>query len=285
VHLPAEVAEITGRFLGLIDASAPGLVQGLYLRGSLGFGEYFAGQSDIDFTAVLCARPDADQVAALAAAHEAVFAAHPGPHFDGFHLVRDDLARPPDQCPDVPVMFDGVFRPSTRNYDMNLVSWHELARHGVVVRGPALSEGDVWTDDAALRAFSHGNLGSYWAGVAGSLLEHPAEAREPWLVAWSVLGVSRLHHLLATGTLTSKSGAGRYALTAFGPQWHRIIREALRARERPGDVSSYDREPEQRGRATAAFTVMAIESGLALGPDQLPATADRQAGEHAARFD
>jgi hypothetical protein len=266
VRLPAEVAEVTGRFLELIDASAPGLVQGLYLRGSLGFGEYFEGQSDVDFTVVMSARPDADQLTALAAAHEAVFAARPKPHFDGFHVLREDLAGAPDQCPDVPVMFDGVFKPGTRDYDMNPVSWHELARHGVTVRGPALSERDVWTDDAALRAFSHGNLSSYWAGVADSLVKHPVEAGEPSLVAWSVLGVSRLHHLLATGTLTSKSGAGRYALTAFGPQWHRIIRDALRARERPGDVSSYEDEPATRGRDTAAFTVMAVESGLALGP-------------------
>jgi hypothetical protein len=265
VHLPAEVAEVTGRFLGLIDASAPGLVKGLYLRGSLAFGEYFEGQSDIDFTAVLSARPDADQLTALAAAHEAVFAAHPKPHFDGFHVLREDLARAPDQCPDVPVMFEGEFKARTRNYDMNLVSWHELARHGLSVRGPDLTEQDVWTDDAALRAFSHDNLGSYWAGGADSLLKHPDEAGEPSLVAWSVLGVSRLHHLLATGTLTSKSGAGRYALTAFGPQWHRIIREALRARERPCDISSYDDEPAARGRDTTAFTVMAVESGLVLG--------------------
>jgi hypothetical protein len=266
MRLPAEVTDVTSQFLSLIDASAPGLVQGLYLRGSLGFGEYFEGQSDVDFTAVLSARPDADHLTALAAAHEAVFAAHPKPHFDGFHLVREDLASAPDQCQDVPVMFEGVFTPSARDYDMNLVSWHELARHGVTVRGPALSEQDVWTDDAALRAFSHGNLGSYWAGMADSLVKYPTEAAEPWVAVWSVLGVSRLHHLLATGTLTSKSGAGRYALTAFGTQWHRIIREALRARERPGDVSSYDSEPDQRGRDTTAFMVMAVDSGLALGP-------------------
>lgn len=266
MRLPPEVSDVTNRFLSLIDASAPGLVQGLHLRGSLGFGEYFAGQSDVDFTAVLSARPDADQLTALAAAHQAVFAAHPKPLFDGFHLVREDLARAPDQCPDNPSMFNGAFEPSTRNCDMNLVSWHELARHGVTVRGPALTEQDVWTDDAALRAYSHGNLSSYWAGMADSLVKHPAEAAEPRAAAWSVLGVSRLHHLLATGRLTSKSGAGRYALTAFATKWHRIITEALRARERPGEVSSYESEPDARGRDTTAFTLMAIESGLALGP-------------------
>ncbi|HTZ93921.1 MAG TPA: aminoglycoside adenylyltransferase domain-containing protein [Streptosporangiaceae bacterium] len=266
MRLPAEVAEVTGRFLALIDDSAPGLVQGLYLRGSLAFGEYFAGQSDVDFTAVLSVRPDAGQLTALGAVHEAVFADHPVPHFDGFHLLRDDLARAPDQCPEIPVMFDGVFMPRIRDYDINPVSWHELARHGIAVRGPALGAHEVWTDDAALRAFSYGNLGSYWAGVADNLLKDPAGAAEPGVVAWSVLGVSRLHHLLVTGRLTSKSGAGRYALTAFGKHWHRIIEEALRARERPGDLSSYHSDLETRGRDAAAFTAMAVESGLALGP-------------------
>lgn len=256
---------MTGQFLDLIDSSAPGLVQGLYLRGSLGFGEYWPGQSDIDFTAVLSGRPDSDQLAALAAAHDAVHAARPTPHFDGFHLLREDLARPPEQCPHIPIMFEGSFQPSGQSYDVNPVSWHELARHGISVRGPALSEQDVWTDDAALRAFSYGNLGSYWAGTAESLSRHPREASEPAVTAWCVLGVSRLHHLLVTGTLTSKGGAGRYALTAFGPQWHRIITEALRVREEPDERSSYAREPEARSRDTTEFTIMAVEAGLALG--------------------
>jgi hypothetical protein len=263
MSLPAEVAEVTGQFLGLIDGSAPGLVQGLYLRGSLGFGEYFHGQSDVDFVAVVTSRPDAGQLEALAAAHAAVYAAHPVPHFDGFHLLRADLRKPPEVCPDVPFMFDGSFRPAGRS-DVNPVSWHELARHGITIRGPELTEADVWTDDAALRAFSHGNLSSYWQGIADSLVSHPKEAGSPWAAAWCVLGISRLHHLLAMGTLTAKSAAGRYARTAFGPRWHPIIDEALRARERPDDPSRYD--DDARRRDTTAFTVLALEAALALGP-------------------
>jgi hypothetical protein len=265
VSLPAEVTTITGRFLELIDAGAPGLVTGLYLRGSLAFGEYFPGQSDIDFTAVLAERPGADQLAALASAHAAVYDACPGPHFDGFHLVRADLTRPPTKCPDLPCMFDGSFRPAGR-FDVNPVSWHELARRAVVIRGPVLTEADVWTDEDALQAYSHGNLSSYWAGVGEQLQARADAAVTPWAVAWCVLGVSRLHHLLATGALTSKSGAGRYALTAFGPQWQPIAREALRVRERPADASEYRDDPDSRGRDTREFTRMAIESGLGLRP-------------------
>jgi hypothetical protein len=114
MSLPAEVTAITNRFLDLIDAGAPGLVTGLYLRGSLAFEEYFPGQSDIDFTAVLAERPGADQLTALASAHAAVYDAYPGPHLDGFHLLRADLAGRPEECPDLPCMFDGSFRAAGR---------------------------------------------------------------------------------------------------------------------------------------------------------------------------
>jgi hypothetical protein len=147
-------------FLALMDERAAGLVRGLYLRGSLGFDEYFPGRSDVDFAAVLSARPDEAALDALAVTHAEVYGAYPHPHFDGFHLVLADLANPPAECPDVPCMFEGSFRPAGR-FDVNPASWHELARHGVTVRGPDLTEDDVWTDDAALRAFSYDNLSSY----------------------------------------------------------------------------------------------------------------------------
>lgn len=261
--VPAHVMGVANRFLDLIDASAPGLVQGLYLRGSLGFGEYFAGQSDVDFTAVLAAWPDDSQCDALATAHTVVIAEYPRPHFDGFHLLPEHLAGPPERCPDLPCMFDGRFYLAGR-VDLNSVSWHELTRHAIAIRGPELTTRDVWTDDAALRAYSHANLTAYWAGVADALVNHPADASTPAAAAWCVLGISRLHHLLATGAMTSKGGAGRYALAAFGSRWRPIIAEALRARENPAEPSAYDHDPAARGRDTTAFTAMAIDAALAL---------------------
>lgn len=44
---------------------------------------------------------------------------------------------------------------------------------------------------------------------------------------WGVLGVTRLHYTLATGMVTSKAGAGAYALETFPERWHRILREAV----------------------------------------------------------
>jgi len=214
---------------------------------------------------VLAARPDDAQLAGLAAAHRELRDAFPRPHFDGVHVVRADLAKPPDACPDVPCVLEGRFQSAGR-FSVNPVTWHELAWHGITVHGQDLADGQVWTDHAALRSFTYANLTSYWTPVAAQLRAAPPEAIGADDVAWCVLGVSRLHYLLATGFMTSKSGAGRHARAAFGPRWHPIVAEALRAREHPGQPSAYDADLIARGRDTAAFTTMAIESGLASGP-------------------
>jgi len=134
------------------------------------------------------------------------------------------------------------------------------------VHGPALANGRVWTDGAALRSFTFANLTSYWAPVAAQLRASPPEAITAGDAAWCVLGISRLHYLLTTGSMTSKSGAGRHGMAAFGPRWRPILAEALRAREQPEQLSEYAGDPVARGRDTAAFATMAVESGLACGP-------------------
>ncbi|HLN75420.1 MAG TPA: hypothetical protein VK204_00165 [Nocardioidaceae bacterium] len=261
--LPRPVREVTGLFLSLVDEAAPGLVEGLYLHGSLGFGEWYDGRSDIDYVAVLADRPDEKSVDLLRKVHDEVSSTFQRPPFDGFHLTWDDLARSPYSCPDLPCTQAGFFYDEAR-LDVHPVTWHELARHGVTVRGPDLPEVDIWTDDQALRRYTRENLGTYWREQADAIARFPAEAGKPDIVAWCVLGVSRLHHLLATGELTSKTGAGRYAAEAFGERWRLIITEALAVRVTGATSGAYEDAPERRAEDTIAFTDMVVGSGLAL---------------------
>jgi hypothetical protein len=223
---PGQVRTVCANYLDLVDEAAPGLVEGLYLRGSLGFGEWYAGRSDVDFVAVTSGRPDRATTRALEKVHERLGDLFPAPAYDGFYVTWDDLARSAYQCPDVPCTLGGQWADEGR-FDVNPVSWHELARHGVTVRGPRLDQVDVWTDQQALRAYTHANLTEYWAGEVSSLRQFPAEAARPDVVAWFVLGVPRLHHLLSTDRLTSKDGAGRHAVEAFGERWRPLVAEAL----------------------------------------------------------
>ncbi|MCU1642202.1 MAG: hypothetical protein JWN03_2477 [Nocardia sp.] len=136
------------------------------------------------------------------------------------------------------------------------ITWHTLARHGVILRGPAISEIEIWTDAAALAAWQNTNLDNYWGrelSRASRLLTKPGVALlTDYGTAWIVTGVARLHYTIATGGITSKEGAGRYALQSFPDRWHHLINEALRIRRNDSHRSLY-RSPLPRRHDILAF--------------------------------
>jgi len=251
MDLPSDVDRVCSRFIDLLDAAVPGLLTGLHLHGSLVFGEYHAGRSDVDAVAVLAHRPDDAELAALRTVHAAL-AADGGPVFDAAHLVAADLAGAPDDCPDVPTTLEHVF--AVNRAGINPVTWHELAERGISVRGQLPQ---VWTDAAALRAFTRRNLDEYWASRIELVRTYPDAGADPQLVSWFVLGVPRLHHLLATGAMTSKDGAGRFALATYDERWHPLVRTALGYRATGVDPDP-PAEPAARGNAVVAFVEAAL---------------------------
>ncbi|MCW2794702.1 MAG: hypothetical protein JWM79_199 [Nocardioides sp.] len=241
----------------LLELTPSGLVTGLYLRGGIGFGEWIPGQSDVDFVATLDHRPSVAEVSALDAAHVAVAAEYPELHFDGPHVLVSDLAADPEGCPEVPWVLARLFEVKVPGDAM--VAWHELAWHGVTVSGPPIESLGVWTSHARLLEHTRDNLDTYWRGTAEALAAMPSEAAHESACCWCVLGVARLHHLLVTGDMTTKSAAGRWGLGYYPEQFHRVLREALRIRE--GGPEQYVDEPAARGLDTAEFTSYVVRQG------------------------
>ncbi|MFC8381766.1 hypothetical protein [Nocardia sp. NPDC057272] len=275
--LPAEVGRSVKLFLNAIDELAPGLVTGFYLVGSVALGDFRprgAGRgrlttaSDIDFVVVTKQRlaGESPEMKALSEAHARTVAAFPRPNFDGVVLTWADLAAGPSRCPDVPCAQENRFTPAGRS-GVNPVTFCELAWHGITIRGPQPTEFDLWADRNTLHEFTIENLRAYWRPWW-----HQNQQRRPlpliiglsaWFPVWAVLGVSRLHHLLATGTMTSKSGAGRYAQEVFDPRWQPIIAESLYLRTNGTEGHRSYRSPLARRHDTLAFVDSTIDSALA----------------------
>ena len=266
-NVPTEVLAVTRTFLEAADAAAPGLVEALYLVGSVAQDDFRPDSSDIDFVAISEDRPDSEDLAALRLAHIEVRRRHSDVAFDGTHLCWRDLALNPDQCAPASYCYEGNFESSGR-FAMNPVTWHELAHLGVPVRGPELQLGQVWCDDAVLRRWTIDNLRSYWIPWMDRYQTRRSDSRfDDGLVMWCVLGVPRLHYTIATGHITSKTGAGRYAMTTFDAKWKPIIIEALRVRNQPTTSTVYS-DLSDRYRDANDFVRVVIADGLRLGERQ-----------------
>jgi hypothetical protein len=237
-------------YLALADRHAPGLVEGLYLQGSVALGDYRPGVSDIDFVAVTGRVPDPDVLGTI---HRELRRGHRKPYFDGLYVGWDDLRTDPARVAAGPAVHEWRVEPVSRS-ERHLVTWHVLAQGGLSVRGPAVADLGVYTDWPALAESTHRNLVEYWTpwtrrranGLVGLT---------PWATTWGVLGVARLRHTLQAGRVTSKTDAATYALDTYEHRWHRLVREALRIRT--GGAPLY-RNPWRRRADLVGFMAQAL---------------------------
>jgi predicted nucleotidyltransferase len=266
VDIPSTARSIVAAYLEAVDAEAPGLVVGLYLTGSIALGDFRPGTSDIDFVAVTDGRAGDSAVAVLERVHRSLNVNPRLNQFDGIYVTWNDLARDPAECAPVPFNYNRRFHEAGR-FELSPVTWATLARHGVAVRGPAPATLSVWDDTSLLDAWTRQNLLDYWQPWRDRrsrlVTKLGRSALRADATAWGALGVSRLHHTLVTGNITSKYGAGMYALHALPPRWHTIVLEAMRIRRGDGGRSLY-RTPFGRRRDLLAFITFVIEDGLAL---------------------
>ncbi len=278
------MGEVVSTYLSSVDTEAPGVIEGLYLVGSVALSDFRPNESDIDFVGVTAARPDAATVDALGGVHAALQAQHPRPYFDGVYVTWSDLTRNPDLAEPAPFTHDGQFEASGR-FALDPVTWHTLASGGIAVRGPSANRLSVWTNPAVLASWTLDNLGSYWrpwrAGTAELFSADPEklETYGAWASEWGVLGVTRLHYTLRTGEITSKEGAGLYGLSTFPDQWRTILDECLRI-HRGREATPLYSTPLDRWHDAVAYMDMVINDALRrdkqriVGPNDPPAGAD-----------
>lgn len=253
--LPLVVQAQVAAFLKRLDRVAPDWVTGCHVVGSAAAGAWRADRSDIDLV-VTVAGPD--PLDALARGYRARHAWEVGsalargryPLICHAVYVRDaDLTHDPQTV--VPVASHvGFDFERGAGFNVNPVTWWELAHTGVTVRG---SLPHVPQDDAALRDWCRANLSSYWAswvpGRRGVVGRHLG-------LAWGPLNAPRLHATIRTGEVLTKEQAGEYALDVFGPEWHPVVQRALDYWR--GDARAIGLVPRSHREQSTAFVRMVV---------------------------
>ena len=255
--LPETIRPLLQDYTQSFDASLPSLLAGVYLVGSLALGAFDEQRSDIDVIAVLSRPPTPADLAALRALHSGLRRRHPGPRLECSYIQWGDLGKPESQVPPFPGYHDGRLDPAS-HFELHPVTWWMLKKHALTLRGPAAAGLPFDAAWEALEAWTRDNLASYWGDWTRQPLLKAALLSD-WAIEWTVLGVLRLHYTLHERQITSKQGAGEYALAHLPGEWHPIIQEALNLRA--GRKERLFRGRVRRARQALRLLEHVIEAG------------------------
>lgn len=219
-------------YLGHLQRDLPGYMTGCYLHGSLALGAFQPHTSDIDCIITISRRSATDDIACLSAIHRTLQMRYPDWPLSISYLQWGDLGRFQDSIEPHPYYHDGVLHPAGYN-DINAVTWWLLKHREITLYGPPTATMDFTVDWERLVADMHINMNTYWVRFTRQ------PARFAWLwsdygVQWAVLGVLRQFYTFREQAITSKIGAGDYALEHLPARWHPIIQEALTIRNQAG---------------------------------------------------
>lgn len=269
--LPQPVHRAVHRYLRLFDRFVPGRLVGLYVVGSTAYGAFVEGRSDIDLVGVLDRRPDRSELRRMRAVQLLSGAATSPPMLlrgrvnlpgtvNATFVLERDLSAPVTSIEPVATHVGHEFLVG-RGFDVNPVVWQTLSSCGIAVRGSCPSELGLRPEPERLAQWNRDNLHAYWKAWAERLIASPtprARLSPRWNTAWGVLGAPRLAFTIATGQVTTKEGAGDWALGRYDASWHPIIREGLSywRGEPPEDDRFRDRRV--RARATGEFVAHVV---------------------------
>ncbi len=236
-ELPQPVVEPLTVWLAAHDEVAPGVVEGLYVVGSIALSDW-TPHSDIDVVAVVADPSDPDLFGDLEAA-QSVVRDGVGVSIDGPYVGWGDLVVPA-MAVQRPWVLDGEYHVDGESFEINPVTWFTLATYGIAIRGDAPDQIGVSHDIEERRSWVAGNLDTYWRGVGGALAAGLAASDEPEfggeILEWVALGVARMLYTFETGDVTSKSGAGRWAAQRI-PDHAALFTRAVEVRASPGPVA------------------------------------------------
>lgn len=202
---------------------------GLYLHGSLAYGDFNPQTSEVDFLVGTEGSLPTETFSDLKDMHARFFASGLAwsQKLEGAYIPKDDLRRHDPAHALVPWLgVDGHFALEQLGSDWIIQRWI-LREKGVIVSGPALKSmiDPVSADD--LREAVRSSLCEWWSPPFPS----PERFQIVEYQAYAILTMYRSLFVLEHGHVTSKPEAARWAQSVLGEPWIRLISDAAGWRE------------------------------------------------------
>ena len=259
-RIPEAIRPMLQAYLDQLNQHLPNFVQAVYPHGSIALDAFDEQHSDIDTLVVINRRAAEDDIQKLTAIHKCIANLYPRWQLEASYVQADDLGQPESAIPPHPIYHDNKLDPAG-HFDVSPVTWWTLKNKGIAIVGADSQSLPYTVDWDALLRYMHDNLNTYWA----SFTTNPPRMMRVLSdegVAWIVLGVLRQYYTFQEHDITSKVGAGEYALKHLPDEWHNLIRDALDIRQ--GRKPTHYSSRFTRAYAVVRFVRYIIEVSTAL---------------------
>ncbi|GIN85796.1 hypothetical protein J6TS2_21820 [Heyndrickxia sporothermodurans] len=233
--VPKKINEVLDYYFALFEKKSPTLLEAFYLYGSTSLGDFKYGFSDIDFIAVISRTVNDTDVKTLKEIHKDMQREFPKAILDGFYITKDDMKSLNSINISCIRFNEGKFH-GYREFNKNSIDAYQLKKYGLTIKGPKMKDIDFTVDWNILLNNMRTNLNTYWLDWLSDCRRFPSIKYIGLLfslhmVEWGVLGISRLYYTFKEKDITSKVGAGEYALSKVPQRFHKIINESMRLRK------------------------------------------------------
>jgi hypothetical protein len=233
--IPDKVNIILKEYFNLLEAKLPNLIEAYYIYGSVSLGAFDYGFSDIDFVAVIKRKINDTELILLKEIHKDIKKKFPKTDLMGFYVTGNDLNSQHLNEKSCPCFIDGEFK-GLNKFEINSIDAYQLKKYGIAIKGPVAECLDYTVDWNILIHNMRENMNTYWLNWMKSCEKFPSIRYAGSFVSlrmieWGVLGVTRLYYTFKEKDITSKVGAGEYALKTVPQRWHKILNESMRLRK------------------------------------------------------
>ena len=231
--IPQPAGQIISDFVSRLSSLKPGIIDGIYIIGSLPLDDFYSTKSDIDFLVLCRDLPNENLALQLKHIHEGMERKFQKPDLSGIYFSSDTIsAEYPEKSK---VLSYHEKKMSFQAFEMAPVSLSELKSHAWTILGPQANTLIINVSKQRLNEFLYENINSYWKKwirLHSSLFQRKIFLLSfPRFTEWSVLGVARQFYTLQTGKIGSKTEAGYYCLEHLPEKFHKIIEEAISIRQ------------------------------------------------------
>jgi ribosomal protein S18 acetylase RimI-like enzyme len=233
---PAEVRGLIGELVDGVTEALEESVVGIYLHGSLVFGDFRPETSDLDLIVVLRSDVDDRQLERLGAIHDAIAQRHPTWHDRIDHVYVSTTALQSFRERESPLVVISPGEPlhRTRTSPGWVMNWHLLQEHGVALVGPP--------PRSVVATTTHDDFEAAVRTYLPELADRAERTDRAAARAYCVLTICRGLHTCLAGRHVSKTDAARWAARRY-PEWAGVIETALERR-----LGRDPTEPERAGQ-------------------------------------